>query len=187
LYKKANGQALTVKDHVVKTFLCPSDPSLDSNSQRYGYASTSYAGNLKIFDPKGPRSLLAAMPDGTSNTVMIAERYKACAPNWGGTTQPAWAMHPTVPLDDKLYDAPVFGWQEYGLEYAPNYKQGNLAFQTAPQVASCDWHVTQSGHTGGMEVGLGDGSVRAVAGSISMTTWANACDPRDGNPLGSDW
>jgi hypothetical protein len=26
-----------------------------------------------------------------------------------------------------------------------------------------------------------------VSGNINATTWANACDPRDGNPLGSDW
>ena len=35
--------------------------------------------------------------------------------------------------------------------------------------------------------GLGDGSVRAVSGSISTATWYNACHPRDGNVLGSDW
>jgi len=26
-----------------------------------------------------------------------------------------------------------------------------------------------------------------ISGSISATTWANACDPRDGNVLGEDW
>ena len=38
-----------------------------------------------------------------------------------------------------------------------------------------------------MNVGLGDGSTRFVSGSISAATWAHACDPQDGNPLGSDW
>jgi hypothetical protein len=38
-----------------------------------------------------------------------------------------------------------------------------------------------------MNVGLGDGSVRFVSAGLSTTTWANACDPRDGNPLGPDW
>jgi hypothetical protein len=38
-----------------------------------------------------------------------------------------------------------------------------------------------------MICGLGDGSVRFVSQSVSATTWANACDPRDGNVLGSDW
>jgi hypothetical protein len=39
-----------------------------------------------------------------------------------------------------------------------------------------------------MNVCLGDGSVRFVSGSIQPGTWANACDPRDGNAsVGPDW
>jgi hypothetical protein len=38
-----------------------------------------------------------------------------------------------------------------------------------------------------MIVGLGDGSIRTVAPSVSKTTWQNACNPMDGAPLGSDW
>ncbi len=37
-------------------------------------------------------------------------------------------------------------------------------------------------------LGLGDGSVRAIsAKGITFTTWSNALDPADGNPLGPDW
>ena len=28
---------------------------------------------------------------------------------------------------------------------------------------------------------------RFVGQGITQATWSNACDPRDGNPLGSDW
>jgi hypothetical protein len=45
----------------------------------------------------------------------------------------------------------------------------------------------QSMSAGGIQVGLGDGSVRTVSTSISVTTWANAVSPNDGNVLGSDW
>ncbi|WP_143392856.1 H-X9-DG-CTERM domain-containing protein [Fimbriiglobus ruber] len=45
----------------------------------------------------------------------------------------------------------------------------------------------QTLHTGVMNVALGDGSVRTVSASISQTTWSYACDPQDGNVLGSDW
>jgi hypothetical protein len=34
---------------------------------------------------------------------------------------------------------------------------------------------------------MGDGTVRSVANGVSGTTWANACDPRDGNVLGGDF
>jgi hypothetical protein len=29
--------------------------------------------------------------------------------------------------------------------------------------------------------------VRTVSSSINSTTWANACDPRDGQVLGNGW
>lgn len=63
-----------------------------------------------------------------------------------------------------------------------------FTFQVQPKFfGGCDPSRGQSAHTGGMMVGLGDGSVRFVAAGVSPTTWAYACDPRDGNPMGSDW
>ena len=46
---------------------------------------------------------------------------------------------------------------------------------------------SQSFSAGGLQVALGDGSVRSVAPSISPTTWARAVNPTDGNVLNSDW
>jgi hypothetical protein len=61
-------------------------------------------------------------------------------------------------------------------------------FQVQPhEFTTCDPSRGQSGHTSGMNCGLGDGSVRFVTSSVSQGTWASACDPRDGIPLGSDW
>ncbi len=44
-----------------------------------------------------------------------------------------------------------------------------------------------SPHTGGINVGMGDGSVRFVAQGISGTTWLAACTPNYGDLLGADW
>jgi len=68
-------------------FICPSDPSLKSNIGRSGYASTSYAANLMVFDPQGPDTLVASMPDGTTNTFVWVERFKNVSPTAGGVTQ----------------------------------------------------------------------------------------------------
>jgi hypothetical protein len=38
-----------------------------------------------------------------------------------------------------------------------------------------------------MQVGLGDGSVRTVTSGVSTDTWYYACNPADGQLLGSDW
>jgi hypothetical protein len=45
----------------------------------------------------------------------------------------------------------------------------------------------QTPHPGVLLVALGDGSVRGVSTSISWTTWNFACNPGDGNVLGTDW
>jgi prepilin-type processing-associated H-X9-DG protein len=53
--------------------------------------------------------------------------------------------------------------------------------------ANCNGGIASSPHTGGINVGLGDGSVRFVSGSISTTTWWSALTPAGGEVLGSDW
>ena len=61
-------------------------------------------------------------------------------------------------------------------------------FQVAPNfLTGCDPARAQSAHKGGLFVALADGSVRFVSGDITPATWAAACDPRDGAPLGGDW
>jgi len=181
---------------IVPIYICPSDPTVNSNLGRYNYASTSYSCNVTIFDPRGPGSLITSMPDGTSNTVTFGERYKDCAPSWGGVTDPQWAMHPAYVGHG--WDTPVFGWRENGVGYDPSYTQANgnlnsppasnaVTFQSAPAVSACNWYVLQGGHTGSMNISLGDGSARSVAPTMSAVTWWGACNPKDGNPPGSDW
>jgi prepilin-type N-terminal cleavage/methylation domain-containing protein len=200
---------------VVKTFICPTDPTFPDNmdnmlGQATGYASCSYAGNVMVFDPAGPGTLVTAMPDGTSNTVIFAHRMKLCdanAPNafsGGGQTSTEWAAEP----NDMYWGPhciPGFGYKDYiaargintgfqprsNFNTIPNFSFGNIPFQvgpfpSAPGNGNCYVQVTSSPHPV-MVAGLGDGSVRIVSSSISRATWVNACNPADGNPLGNDW
>ena len=48
-------------------------------------------------------------------------------------------------------------------------------------------NLCQSYHTGVMNVGLMDGSVRTVSAGLTQTTWSNALNPADVPPLGPDW
>jgi prepilin-type N-terminal cleavage/methylation domain-containing protein len=188
---RQSGSAQSVATNKIKGFICPSDPSLNSNIQRYGFASTNYAANLMVFDPRGPGTLITAMPDGTTNTVIFAERYKVCAPSWGGYTGAGWAMHPTYV--NHGWDTPVIGWREMGKGYDPSFNGAlnnptvTFPFQINPAVSACDWRVAQGAHTGSMVVLLGDGSARTVSSGMSQTTWVNAGNPKDGNILGPDW
>jgi len=206
LFKQANGDSMNVGPNVVKIFICPSDPSVvnantyggcgvmqSQNIQRNGFGSACYAANVMVFEPRGPQSVEVAMPDGTANTVMFAERYRNCSPdgaNGGGCTLPAWAWN-TIQNGGDPWSSPTFGAQNDGI-YQMNYggaqfSSGSIGFQAGPRAQQCNWYVTQGGHTSSMQVALGDGSVRGVASGVSVTTWVRACTPNDGQPLGTDW
>jgi prepilin-type N-terminal cleavage/methylation domain-containing protein len=114
--------------YVIKTFICPSDPSLPNSSryggsgvmnspsiQRDGYASCNYAGNVMVFTPRGTSNIEAEVTDGTANTVMFAERFRNCSPSPaynGGlsnmATQPAWAWN-TITNGNDCTSSPSFG------------------------------------------------------------------------------
>ncbi len=194
----------TVGATIVKPYLCPSDSSKNSNIGRYGWALSSYAANLLIFTPHGPGTLVTAMPSGTSNTVLFAERQKLVTPSWTGETDCTWAMHPNYVSHG--WDTPVFGWAEYGnwltsnnpppydpsiLKPAGRASDGpepvGMPFQTAPPFSAANWTITQSSHSGVMVVGLGDGSARTVQNGMAPETWRRACIPNTGLPPGSDW
>jgi prepilin-type N-terminal cleavage/methylation domain-containing protein len=204
LYKVANGNSLNVPGKTVPIYLCPSDPSVVNagtyggcgqmqsvDIQRGGYGSCNYAANAMAFEPRGTLPIETAMPDGTSNVACFVERYRNCSPASGGCTLPAWAWHTLNPGMYDPWSSPTFGGQQAGLGNlnagGAMFSNGSLAFQAGPSPRACDWYVTQGGHSGTMQVGLGDGSVRGVADSISVATWVNACLPADGVPLGNDW
>jgi type II secretory pathway pseudopilin PulG len=209
LYLQANGDSMNIGATVVNLYLCPSDPSVvnaggyggcgvmqSSTIQRDGFAACNYAANAMVFDPRTKATLITAMPDGSSNTVMIAERFRNCSPDGahgGGCTLPAWAWN-TIRNGGDCWTSPTFGGQEAGLYQLNCNGAGtgaasgqNPAFQAGPTLQACNWYVTQGGHPGAMVVGMGDGVARTVNASVSRNTWIAACNPVDGVPLGSDW
>jgi prepilin-type N-terminal cleavage/methylation domain-containing protein/prepilin-type processing-associated H-X9-DG protein len=206
LYTLAGGNSMTnaaVYGTIVKTFICPSDPSQQTpsggcgamkgvNIQRDNFASCCYAANAMVFEERGTSSIEAQVQDGTANTVAFAERYKNCSPSTGGCTLPAWAWNTIVNGGD-AWSSPTFGAQNDGNIQRMNmggalYTYNNsVAFQAGPSPAQCNWYVTQGGHTGSMQIAMCDGSVRGVSTGVSLVTWTRACTPNDGLPLGSDW
>jgi prepilin-type N-terminal cleavage/methylation domain-containing protein len=189
-----------IQNVVVPGFVCPADPTAPGNylipsGGTANYAVMSYAGNVQVFTP-APKSLTSAMPNGLSNTTVIAERYVKCNINgnvnstyymWWGYIQPA---------PGSCCAAAGYGWTTIpgcvnwsGGCPGADFSSGNVTIQVAPQPSNCTSAVTQTAHTGGMQVGLGDGSVRTVTGSITAPTWRTVGnDPAfQGKVPGSDW
>jgi prepilin-type N-terminal cleavage/methylation domain-containing protein len=183
-------------------FICPSDatnPTLTMPEGGVAYATGSYAGNVCVFNPVQLGSLMTAMPDGTSNTVMVAERimncdvsgalyYSAAGSHFIG---PCWAWVYPDHGDGAQWAA--FGWRTAKVsgsgtlsDLRTDFSDGSVPFQVSANAASCNIYITQSTHPA-MQVALGDGSVRTCSSSMTVATWIAACTPNDGVVLGSDW
>jgi prepilin-type N-terminal cleavage/methylation domain-containing protein len=207
----------SVYSRPVPLFLCPSDPSVDRDGavmiNGVSFGASSYAPNAMVIaktdltqnppvgNPQGKARLNADIPDGTSNTLLHAEKYARCSNTTmsllfqdGGT---AWAYTAT----------PLFPWQSPPLNPpgkafqpgfciaalvgrgAPNAIGPGSIFQVRPTPfeGNCDPTRTATAHAGGMLVGLADGSSRTLAQGISGTTWWAAVTPKGGELLGPDW
>ena len=169
IYQQAQGDVTKNATYgmVIPTFLNPQDKSALADNRYKGWlATTSYAANWMVFNhiDGGSASIPRSFPDGTSNTIAFASRYQICNGNpcgWGYSSLYTWA---------------------------PMYAFYNKAkFQNAPTQEQCDPTLPQSTDSAGIQVAMGDGSVRLVSERISSETWYNATDPADGNPLGQDW
>jgi len=162
---------------VVKTYLCPSDPGVPAGGVlSTGSAVASYAGNFRVFGVgggltwEGIARLPATFPDGTSATILFAEKYAQC--NAEGTL---WAR-----IDTDVWQ-PAFGVFLIG---PPSM------FQEQPNPfasATCDPRRAATAHPGGIQVCLADGSVRSLSPTMSPETWWAACTPADGEVLPADW
>jgi prepilin-type N-terminal cleavage/methylation domain-containing protein/prepilin-type processing-associated H-X9-DG protein len=192
----ASQEAGGKRDVVIKGYLCPSDPSAIStnlgqttNQGANLWAVGNYGANFNVFGsplegtlfgrPRIPQSF----PDGTAHTVVFAELYGTCGTsgdvNGASTFGSLWADSNNV-------------WRPAictggGKDPTSGYQPCALFQQNPNFLTECDYLRAQSGHPKGLNVCMGDGSVQFISGKVSGATWAAACDPRDGAPLGSDW
>jgi prepilin-type N-terminal cleavage/methylation domain-containing protein/prepilin-type processing-associated H-X9-DG protein len=134
-----------------------------------------------------PTSGFQSITDGTSNTMFVSETVVG---------------QPQTP--GSVYDHRGFTWWGFGAMYTgwltpnstlPDALQSSTycvyPFQQNPpcvgaSTLSLMWQAARSRHTGGVNVGMCDGSVRFVKNSVSPNTWSALSTCRGGEVISSD-
>ncbi len=152
---------------VVQTYLNPADKTGPPEHRSRGLATTGFAANALVFGlGRSQGNLITRMPDGTSNTLMFAERYESCngQPNlWGYNAVYYWA--------------PMFA----------HYSLDRFQVRPDPNSKECDPRLAQTSFASGLSVGVGDGSTRVLGPNLSARTWRLACVPNDGQVMPKEW
>jgi prepilin-type N-terminal cleavage/methylation domain-containing protein len=174
IYKNTADWSWNAPD-VVKTYIAPGDPTAPADGHTWGNrGATSYASNWFVFQGDGNGSSVARIPatftDGTSNTIVFAERFAVCNADGG---QHIWG-------EDGQGSGP-------GANFYPPSVWNTALPQIGYNANNCSSYYFQGFSLAGIAVGLGDGSVRLVSSGVSQTTWYSALTPSGGEVLGSDW
>jgi prepilin-type N-terminal cleavage/methylation domain-containing protein len=185
----------------IKTYVCPADPSAAGGFAAQGplgqttWGAGCYAANVQVFavvtNPtagtvsgyQGSAQIPASFADGTSQTILFAEKYATCGP--GGS---AWDAYDSKNANNSFKWLPLFANQ---LGWGNGAVGPGSTFQVQPSpytsAAACNPALASTPHTGGILVCLGDGSVRFVSSGVSGDTWWAACTPNGGEVLPADW
>ena len=184
---------------VIPTYLSPSDPSATNGQGNFGalWGLASYAYNFQVFGNGNLASSpdvalgnpnttniafwfggtrLVAIQDGTSNTIMFAEKIAQCG-RWQG------------PVDGASLWSCEFNQRRPGFAIngaAANSTGPGSMFQVGAKPATCDWNLASTTSSTAILVALCDGSARSLAASTAPAIWWSALQPSDGGDLG-DW
>jgi len=170
----------------VKTLLSSLDPT--AHDKIYGWGVSSYGVNYQVFGRPGHpwgwawgcmgATNLAAIPDGTSNTILYAEKRAGC--DFKGTT---------YYQSGNLWS---HGW--WAAQWMATFGNTDiyganawLVPQAQPTDSNCQDGRPTAFTASGCLIGMADGSVRSVSTSVSQTTWQAAMTPNGGEVLGSNW
>jgi type II secretory pathway pseudopilin PulG len=186
----------------IPSFVNPMDP--DQNPIDRGLGRVSYAYNAQILN-RDHRALPHVCPDGTSNTLLIAEHYRACEragffwfdkENWYDSkdtySRRASFADGGPEVLRSVYPDFLDGYQDVHpvIDRARGQTTSSLAgktFQVRPRLAECNPRQPQTPFRNAMLGGLLDGSVRSIAKAISPGTFWSAVTPDGGEVLGAEW
>jgi prepilin-type processing-associated H-X9-DG protein len=147
----------------LKVFTCPADGSGGKDQLYQGWLATgNYAANYMAFGTGGVK--ITDFIDGTSNTLIITERYQIC-----NDTPCAWAYTGATDW------APIFAYSSFE------------KFQLNPPQSQCNPALAQSAHSSVINLGFADGSVRTGTAKVTTQTWYYMCTPAGGEIIDFDF
>ncbi len=135
---------------------------------------------------------LAAITDGTSNTVFTAECLQGQDNDVRGAiwTLGTMFMSRFTPNSTRDYygvaDPPSGGGDRLGAGFCVNDPGGRLPCVNVPYPFLDVYEASKSRHPGGVNAGFGDGSVRFIKETISPVTWIGLNTIRGGEVMSSD-
>jgi prepilin-type N-terminal cleavage/methylation domain-containing protein/prepilin-type processing-associated H-X9-DG protein len=213
LYSAANGYAYTEIpqggssykygcEYMQPIFLCPSDGSgpdlglwsVDGSSNDVGlWAFGNFASNFQVFgapnagdnsgNMNGSPNLINTFTDGTSQTIMFAEKARHLADNYDSLwAHGSWCV-PYMALF--AYGSPngSTGYTTADTEGGPAIP-GTVGpaskFQIQPPIGTANPSLASTPHVT-MNVLMADGSVGSLSASIDPNTWWALCTPNQGD------
>jgi prepilin-type N-terminal cleavage/methylation domain-containing protein/prepilin-type processing-associated H-X9-DG protein len=197
-------QGATIRQTRLGLMKCPSDPDgppcLTTGGYAPGFAKGNYAANAGIgpmtYNLPGVANVgvfyndsqetFTRMLDGTSNTIFFAEILTV--PPGNGTEDWRGMMHyPEGPMYHHNYTPNSAALDQ--IRYCVSTPQAPCT-TTSPIWAGGQFILTaRSNHSGGVNVCMGDGSVRFVSNAVPLNVWQALCTPRaiSGEIVVTDW
>lgn len=192
-----------VHTNMVKAYQSPLDDT--SFERTHGWGPGSYGMNYQVFGrPAHPwgwawgcmgSTRMAAFKDGTSNTIIFADKRGACRGGISGSNGNLWA-HGWWNADWM----PMFANTDiYNSDFDPAYvtptglnplvaARIRMRAMNPPQANvrddNCEPYMATAFTSAGCQVAMGDGSVRNVSQTINRVTWVSSLILNDGTPLG---
>ncbi len=162
-------------------------------------------GTVVFMGYKGKTVIPTDIPDGTSNTIFFMDKLAFCTAPPPGSTTPMpggtlWADIGATGTEPMGWVPPPGMTTGAGLPLVPNIAPGS-SFVVSPTSTNmipinqmgvtnplnCLYPFPSSSHTGALQVGMGDGSVRTLNQGLSTYSFNVAMVPNDGQIPGSDW
>lgn len=213
----------------IRTFQCPSDATIGTNFATDWFpGDASYAGNFQVFGNRNytfpgttsnvrfedwdGKSTLLTLTDGSSGTILLAEKLAYCpgvttatltqVENSPSITGGSWWMRGIFATGTITGTSPPgqndsFPGDRLSCVFAGGHSLDGTRWYTGrnskPQTygipspntvdGPCDRGLASSSHLGVINIALADGSIRAIQSGIDSTVWWALCTPAGGEVL----